>query len=74
MWTHFLHLVLNNGMLLTVYTLDMIPTSKGQSIPLGFGSRTESVHNPDNMLPFFNIRSKVYSRKMSQDEINFYFV
>ena len=61
-------------MLLTVYTLDMILTSKGQSMPLGFGSKAESVHNPDKMLPFFNIRSKVYSRRMSQDEISIYFV
>ena len=46
-------------MLLIVYTLDMILTSKNQSMPLWFGSKSESVHNSDKMLPFFNIRSKV---------------
>ena len=35
-----------------MYTSDMILTSKGQSISLGFGSKAKLVHSPDKMLPF----------------------
>ena len=38
-------------------------------MPLGFGNNAESLQSPDRMLPLFNIRGKVHSRRLSQEEI-----